>query len=150
MENVYIYVCVCVLVTQSCLILCDHMDCSLSGSSAHGTFQAIILEGVGVAILFSRGSSWLRDWTWVSCIVGRFFTIWAAGKFIYVYTSVYLQTRICPLVFMGLIPGHPWKQKFGNAYIHYIKCHNTVDSPHLQVLNPWIQPTAGLKVGFFR
>ena len=52
-----IYMCVCVLVTQSCLILCDHMDCSLSGSSAHGTFQAIILEWVGVAILFSRGSS---------------------------------------------------------------------------------------------
>ena len=58
------------------------------------------------------------------------------GKFIYVYTSVYLHTHICSLVFMGLIPGHPWKQKFGNASIPYIKCHNTVDSPYLQVLNP--------------
>ena len=30
------YVCVCVLVAQSCPILCDPMDCSLPGSSVHG------------------------------------------------------------------------------------------------------------------
>ena len=29
-----------------------------------------------VAITFFRGSSRLRDWTWVSCIAGRVFTIW--------------------------------------------------------------------------
>ena len=34
----------------------------------------------GVAIPFSRGSSWSRDRTWVSHIAGRFFTIWATGK----------------------------------------------------------------------
>ena len=33
-----------------------------------------------VAIPFSRGSSWPRDQIWVSCIVGRFFTIWATRK----------------------------------------------------------------------
>ena len=33
-----------------------------------------------VSIPFFRGSSWPRDWTWVSCIAGRFFTIWALGK----------------------------------------------------------------------
>ena len=32
------------LVVQSCLTLCDHMDCSLPGSSVHGTLQARILE----------------------------------------------------------------------------------------------------------
>ena len=42
-------------VSQSCLILCDHMDCSLPGSSIHGISQARILEWV--AISFSRGSS---------------------------------------------------------------------------------------------
>ena len=31
-----------------------------------------------VAIPFSRGSSWPRDGTWVFCLAGRFFTIWAA------------------------------------------------------------------------
>ena len=30
-----------------------------------------------VAFPFFRGSSWSRDWTWVSCIVGRFLTVWA-------------------------------------------------------------------------
>ena len=29
-----------------------------------------------VAIPFSRGPSWPRDQTWVSCIAGRFFTVW--------------------------------------------------------------------------
>ena len=33
-------------VIQLCLILCDHMDCSLPGSSIHGIFQARVLEGV--------------------------------------------------------------------------------------------------------
>ena len=31
-------------VTQSCLTLCDPMDCSLPGSSVHGIFQARVLE----------------------------------------------------------------------------------------------------------
>ena len=62
-------------VAQSCLTLCDPMDCSLTGSSIHGIFQARILEWV--AISFSRRSSQPRDWTWVSHIVGRCFTTWA-------------------------------------------------------------------------
>ena len=33
-----------------------------------------------VAITFFRGSSRLRDWTWVSCIAGRVFTVWATRK----------------------------------------------------------------------
>ena len=30
-------------VAQSCLTLCDRMDCSLTGSSVHGIFQARVL-----------------------------------------------------------------------------------------------------------
>ena len=33
-----------VLVAQSCLILCDSMDCSWPGSSVHGILQATIPE----------------------------------------------------------------------------------------------------------
>ena len=65
-------------VAQSCPILCDPMDCSPPGSSVHGIFQAWILESV--AISFSSGSSWPRDRTRVSCIVGRRFTIWATRE----------------------------------------------------------------------
>ena len=57
--------CVCVLAAQSCLTLCDPMDCSPPGSSVLGILQARILKWV--AIPFSRGFSWCRDWTWVSC-----------------------------------------------------------------------------------
>ena len=40
--------------------------------------QARILEWV--AISFSRGSSWTRDWTQVSCIAGRCFNLWATRE----------------------------------------------------------------------
>ena len=67
-----------VLVAQSCLTLCDPMDYSLLGFSVHGILQARILEWI--AIPFSRGTSQPRDRTLVSCITGRFFTVWATGK----------------------------------------------------------------------
>ena len=51
---------------QSCLTLCDPMDCSPPGSSVHGILQARILEWV--AIPFSRKSSQPRDKTCVSSI----------------------------------------------------------------------------------
>ena len=61
-----------VKVTQSCLTLCDPMDCIV-----HGILQARILEWV--AFPFSRGSSQPRDRTQVSWIAGRFFTSWATN-----------------------------------------------------------------------
>ena len=39
-----------------------------------------------VAIPFSRGSSWLRDRTQVSCTAGRFFTVWAT-RGLYMFLS---------------------------------------------------------------
>ena len=68
----------CVLVAQLCLILYDPMDCRPPGSSVHGIFQAGVLEWI--AISFSKGSSTPRDWTQVSCIAGRFFTIWTTRE----------------------------------------------------------------------
>ena len=63
---------------QSCLTLCDPMVCSSPGLSVHGISQARILEWV--AIFSSRGSSWPRDRTPVSCIAGRFLTAEPPGK----------------------------------------------------------------------
>ena len=59
-------------VAQSCPTLCDPMDCSLSGSTVYGTFQARVLKWI--AISFSRGSSQRRRWTQVFHIAGRRFT----------------------------------------------------------------------------
>ena len=47
------------ILRQSCLTLFDPMDWSPPGSSAHGIFQATILERV--AISYSRGSSSPKD-----------------------------------------------------------------------------------------
>ena len=58
--------CCCCLVAQSCLTLCNPMDCCPQGSSLHGISQARILEWV--AISFSRGSSRPRNQTPISCI----------------------------------------------------------------------------------
>ena len=60
------------LVAQSCLTLCDPTDCSPPVSSVHGILQARTLEWI--TIPFSRGSSWPRDQTQVSCIAGKLFT----------------------------------------------------------------------------
>ena len=54
------------------------MDCSLPGSSIHGIFQARVLEWVTIS--FSRGSYQPRDWSQVSHIAGRPFTIWATRE----------------------------------------------------------------------
>ena len=76
------------LVAKLCSTLNDPMDCSLPGSSVHGILQVRILEWV--AIPFSRGSSWPRNQTQVSCIAGRFFTNWATRE----------AAKICLLVFI--------------------------------------------------
>ena len=66
---------VCAQLLQSCLILCDPMDCSPPGPSVHVILQARILQWV--ATPSSRGFSHPRDRTQVSCVsctVSGFFT----------------------------------------------------------------------------
>ena len=67
-----------VFVALLCLALCDATDYSVPNSSVHVILQARILEWV--AIPFSRESSPPRNQTQVSCIAGRFFTIWATRE----------------------------------------------------------------------
>ena len=55
----------------------------------HGILQARTQEWV--AIPLSRGSSWPRDWIGVSCVAGRFFTIWATKE---AQSTLYLQANI--------------------------------------------------------
>ena len=83
------------LVAQSCLTLCDPMDCSPPDCSVHRILQARILVWVaipffrGSSIPFFRGSSQPRVWIWVFCIAGRLFTFWATREaylnFLYIF-----------------------------------------------------------------
>ena len=54
------------------------MDCSPPASSVRGIIPARILEQV--AISFSRGSSWPKDWTLISCIGKSILYHWATRK----------------------------------------------------------------------
>ena len=71
----YAYVC---SVAQLCPTICNPKDCSLPGSSVHGILQARILEWV--IMPFNRRFSWPREWTWVSCIIGGFSTVWGTRE----------------------------------------------------------------------
>ena len=70
--------CIVVYLLSCDQLFCDPMDCGLPVSSVHGILQARILEWI--AISFSRGSSWPRDWTHVPCI-GRWMPyLWATEE----------------------------------------------------------------------
>ena len=84
-------------VAQSCLTLCDPMDCNPTGSSVHGILRARILKWV--AIPFSRGSSQSRDQTRVSCLAGRFFTTWPPEKPIGLINAPLEDSRELPYLF---------------------------------------------------
>ena len=71
------------LVTRSCPNLCNTMGYRWPGSSVHGILQARIPWVVGChallqGIFLNHGLTLLDPW--VSCITGRFFTIWATRK----------------------------------------------------------------------
>ena len=68
-------------VAQSWPTLCNPMDWRLPGSSAHGIFQARVLEWFAVS--FSRGSSQPRDRTWVSPLQADAFSIWSTREVLY-------------------------------------------------------------------
>ena len=74
------------------------MGCSPPGSSVHGISQARILEWV--AIFNSRGSSWPRDWTHVSCLscIGRrilyYRTTWEELSLPSVFAYIFFKYQI--------------------------------------------------------
>ena len=81
---------------------------SLPGSSDHGILQARILKWV--AMPSSRGSSWPRDQTHVSCdswIVDRFFTAEPPGK---PSLQAYKGSNV-----MKCMNSKPWWQSFSSA-----------------------------------
>ena len=70
---------VCCLVTQSCLTLfVIQWTVGHQAPLSMGFFQERIPERVD--IFFSRGSSWLRDWTCISCIRTWTLYYWATRK----------------------------------------------------------------------
>ena len=120
---VLVCVCACVLVTQSCPIVCKPLGCSLPGSSIHRISQARTLDWV--AISFSRGSSQPREWTWVSCTAGRFFTIWATRE-AWLWWVLFLNQN-CPALWETrmLLMMRSKGRNFMSAYETNVQRHST-------------------------
>ena len=106
---------------QSCPTLCD-MTHSPPGSSVHGILQTRILEWI--AILFSRGSSRPRGQTWVSCIISRFFTVWATGNIL----KIWMCNR-----HMWLLPSIIQKQRYRFADKGLYSQSYAFSSSHVQM-----------------
>ena len=89
-ESLYgcFYIPMCVLVTQSCPTHCDPMDYSLPGSSVHLISQARIVE-LGCHLLLQGMFPTYRS-NLVSCIAGRFCTIWATREALIFWRWSYL------------------------------------------------------------
>ena len=90
------YVCVHSFCTYHCSVVQSHptlhdpMNCSPPGSSAHGIFQARILEWV--AISFFRGSSRSRNRTHISCIGRQILYHWATKEAL-LHVYLYIKYR---------------------------------------------------------
>ena len=93
-------------------LLWPHGLCSPPGSSVHGISQARILEWV--AISSSRGSSWSRDWTQVSCIACEFFTDWVTKEAPYGGTKCPWLCLMTTLLLFGLL----WLFSFFYTFSH--------------------------------
>ena len=151
-----------VLTTQSCPTLCDPMDdCSPPGSSVHGD-SSEKNTGVGLPYPTPWGSSWSRDRTQVSCIAGRFLTIWATSEvkfhktFIifssfmnccYRHThSLCTMASLCPTsikILMNLTPCHFHCQRTTTIwwmYMHTLNYYGYSWSNRIWVLmrHPWM------------
>ena len=115
---------------------CGPMNCSPPGSSVHGVIQARILEWV--AISFSRGSSWPRDWTHVSCsscigkLIPYHWATWEAHMQIihtHTHTHIYIHTHTYTSK-EKFISGFPKRKNQGrNFNIKQYECRNFRGGP---------------------
>ena len=92
------------LVAQLCPTLCNPMDESPPGSTVHGILQARILEWV--AMPFSRGSYWPRNWIQVSlhCKQILYHLSYREATYMCVCVCVYIYTQ--HILFMHSCVGH--------------------------------------------
>ena len=97
--------CHMLLVAQLYPTLCKPMDSSLPGFSVHGILQVRLLKWV--AIPFSRGSSWAKDQTWVSCTVADSLQSEPPGKIAVVFELISLSISQRGMLLQGL---YPWWQ----------------------------------------
>ena len=109
------------------------MNCSPPGCSIHGNLQARILQWV--VISFSRGSSWCRDQTPVSLIVGRCFNLWTIGLVQFSSVSWLWPTHCDPMdCSMPGFPVHHQLPKLAQTHVRWV-------GDAIQPSNPLLSPS---------
>ena len=73
-------------------VLCNPIDYSPPGSSVHGISQARILERVAISL--SRGSSWPKNQTCISCISRWILYHWASWESRYILQDGFYSQKI--------------------------------------------------------
>ena len=97
--------------------------------AVHGSFK-------WVAIAFSRESFWPRDRTPVSCITGRFFTVWATRKAAMTknqFLKIYGSSSVFP-VYLSCIFNLPLRYNYENKY--FKKCEAIAECKACE--GPWV------------
>ena len=78
---------------QSYLTLCDPTHCSPPGSSVHRISQARKMEWVDISL--SKGSSWPRVWTCVSCTGRWILYLWATVEALCLCVAIFRKFWMC-------------------------------------------------------
>ena len=145
----------CVKSLQSCLTLCDTMNCSPPGSPVHGILQARMLEWV--AMPSSRGSSQSRDPNYVSyvCLLhwhAVSLPLTPALGSLYVCMHVYIQYIY---VFCAVLSHSDSTQGLNSGLPHcrqILYCLSTREAQEYwsgqSISSPGDLPDSGIKLGF--
>ena len=82
-------------IAQSCLTVCDPMDCSPPGSSVNEILQAIILKWVACPLPGDHPDPWIEPQFLVStALAGGFLPIAPPGKPLYTHVHFFLAAKL--------------------------------------------------------
>ena len=122
------FTCVHANLIQSCLTLCNLMDCSPPDSSAQGNLQARTLEWV--AMPSSRGSSWPRDQSRISYVsrIGKQVLFTPSATLLFSHSVVFHSLRPHGLQHSRLPYPSPSPRACSNSCALSWWCHPTISS----------------------
>ena len=133
--------------------LCDPVDCSLPGSSIRGILQVRILEWV--AISFSRGSSPLRDLTWVPHWQVDYLPLSHQGSPFLMINGTNLLHHVSSLFFSprhedtgylkGQVRNYCLEDTFWEVNSTWTVCIHQATTPSQEGANTWPQGKSGLR-----
>ena len=122
-------------VAQSCLTLCNPMDCSLPGSSVHGIFLARVLEWGAIAFSKSGLGPWFTfmvgDAVWVVCHIASHYEANHAPILVKLSLITWLRrwSLYCPMWISKWLVSNRWWVILHHCFKTLCHCVNTPHNP---------------------